>query len=84
MIVNLNKTWDKNQKQWEGQLDDGRMIYARYINGRLIINRSANPTSIVNDAFLYGEIVYNETVDEEINFEKKITNLFKSGEIYEA
>ncbi len=42
--------------QWEGTLDDGRMIYIRYRWGRLSVRVSPEPTNDIGDAVRGDEI----------------------------
>jgi hypothetical protein len=50
--------------QWEGNLDDGRMFYARYRWGGLTIRLSDNPTNSLSNLFENNEIVCSETLGD--------------------
>lgn len=49
--------------QWEGKLEDGRMIYIRYRHGYLSIRVSPAPSDDIMDAVgakeIYGELIGN-------------------------
>ena len=62
-VKNIKNTCGACPSQWEGNLDDGRMIYIRYRWGYLSIRVSNNPSNDVYDA-VDGEEVFGKQVDE--------------------
>jgi hypothetical protein len=50
--------------QWEGNLDDGRMFYARYRWGGLSITLSRNPTESISVLFNDGDMIYDESLGD--------------------
>ncbi len=44
-VVELEQTCWACPSQWEGKLDDGRMIYIRYRSGLLSVDVSPEPTN---------------------------------------
>jgi hypothetical protein len=49
-VISLIQTCSACPSQWEGKLEDGRMIYIRYRWGGLAIQISSQPTDDVYDA----------------------------------
>lgn len=62
--IKLKKTCIACPAQWEGTLDDGRMIYIRYRWGHLTVNVSLKPTTNIGDA-LDGPTVFDEHPGED-------------------
>ena len=60
-VVKLRKTCMISPSQWEGKLDDGRMIYIRYRFGTLYIYVSKNKTNNISDCFKNSPI-YEERI----------------------
>lgn len=58
-VVSLKQTCSACPTQYEGKLDDGRMIYVRYRWGYLSIRVSPAPTNNVMDA-VEGEEVFGK------------------------
>jgi len=56
-VTYLERTCTACPSQWEGTLEDGRMIYIRYRHGVLQISVSKEPTNDVMDA-VGGEMVF--------------------------
>ena len=63
-IHNLIQTCELCPSQWEGNLEDGRMVYVRYRWGRLSVMASHEPSDDVDDA-LEGEEIFRKCLDEE-------------------
>ena len=49
-ILNLTKTCWMCPSQWEGTLEDGKMVYIRYRWGHLTITTSKEPSNDIQDA----------------------------------
>jgi hypothetical protein len=49
MLVTLRRTCTACPSQWEGQLDDGRALYARYRHGHLYVGIADTISSAVRD-----------------------------------
>jgi hypothetical protein len=63
-IKTLNKTCWGCPTQYEGVLEDGRMIYARYRWGHLTISVSPKPTNDIYEA-VEGELIYDSQSEDE-------------------
>lgn len=61
-VISLQKTCSACPAQWEGKLEDGRMIYIRYRWGHLRLDVSLDPSDDVQDAI--GNTVYSMTNPE--------------------
>jgi len=63
IVKNITQTCGACPSQWEGNLKDGRMFYARYRRGCLSIEISKEPT---NDVYMAigrdGDLVYNKCI----------------------
>lgn len=57
-VVRYVKTCPACPAQWEGTLDDGRMIYARYRHSELRVMISVGPTTNVDDVLCEGRVVF--------------------------
>jgi len=55
-LVKLKKTCSACPAQWEGKLEDGRMVYVRYRWGYLSVRVSENKTEDITDAVRGKEI----------------------------
>jgi hypothetical protein len=62
-VVSLKLTCNACPSQWEGNLDDGRMIYVRYRWGGLNIRLSYLPSTDIMDV-LEGKSIFSETIGE--------------------
>ena len=62
-VVKLIQTCYACPSQWEGTLDDGRMIYIRFRWGNLTISVSPTPTTDVYDA-VGGEVIYSKRTSD--------------------
>lgn len=49
-LLTLKMTCDICPSQWEGTLEDGRMLYVRYRWGGIVIQVSPEPTTDIVDA----------------------------------
>ena len=49
-VTNIVQTCGACPSQWEGKVEDGRMIYIRYRHGYLSIEASIHPSNDVDDA----------------------------------
>ncbi len=65
-VVSIIQTCGGCPSQWEGKLDDGRMIYIRYRYGGLAINISALPTDDVGEAVI-GDYLFKKQVGENLD-----------------
>ena len=63
-VVKLEKTCRACPAQWEGKLEDGRMIYIRYRWGRLSIRVSKGAKSDIREAIRGEEILGIEHGDD--------------------
>lgn len=71
-VIELEKTCEACPAQWEGQLEDGRMIYIRYRFGWLSIRVSKGVTSDIREAIRGEEILgveHREELDGEMGFQ---------------
>jgi len=57
----LERTCFACPSQWEGELEDGRMIYIRYRWGCLEVSISGNATDDISDA-VKGETIFQEYI----------------------
>jgi len=55
-VVELERTCPAFPSQWEGKLEDGRMVYIRYRWGWLSIRISNKPTDNVDEAVCGKEV----------------------------
>ena len=55
-VVELERTCPACPSQWEGKLEDGRMIYIRYRWGYLEVRVSKEPTDNVDEAVCGKEV----------------------------
>lgn len=62
-VVSITQTCNACPSQWEGTLDDGRMVYVRYRWGGLSIRVSNLPTKKVMEAVDGEEIFYKDIGD---------------------
>ena len=73
-INHIKKTCDACPTQWEGTLEDGRMIYVRYRWGCLEISLSAKPTTDIFEAvsggYIFDERVGKSSWDGEMTYEQ--------------
>ena len=60
-IIELTQTCGACPSQWEGKLEDGRMIYIRYRYGGLEVSISYYPTDDVSDA-VNGESIFQKYI----------------------
>lgn len=63
-VVWLAQTCGGCPAQWEGQIEDGRVLYVRYRYGRLTIQQSAQPSDDLLDA-VGGEFLMDESTGGE-------------------
>lgn len=63
-IVNLKQTCNACPSQWEGKLDDGRMIYIRYRWGNLTVTISNEETDDIDEA-IRGDLIFEKVLDDE-------------------
>lgn len=63
-IIKLEKTCYASPAQWEGKLEDGRMIYIRYRYGNLSISISENATEDIFDAVEGIELLCEDIGDD--------------------
>lgn len=63
-VVQLTKTCGACPTQWEGKLEDGRMIYFRYRSGRCTLDVSESPTNDIDDAVMGFEVHNHKAADE--------------------
>lgn len=74
-VVNLVMTCLACPSQWEGYLEDGRMVYIRYRHGFGTVRVSKEPTENIHDAVL-GEVVLEWTIrgiDGEVSTEEMLS-----------
>lgn len=66
-VIELSKTCAKSLTQWEGKLEDGRMVYIRYWKGYLEVRVSKGPTDKIDFAVLgdevFGKQLYLDNAD---------------------
>ena len=60
-VRKLVKTCAGYPSQWEGKLEDGRMIYIRFRWGNLSVRISEQPTNDIDDA-VRGKYIYEKNV----------------------
>lgn len=60
-IKKLERTCFACPSQWEGELEDGRMIYIRYRYGCLYVKISENYTNDISDA-VRNKIIYQKYI----------------------
>jgi hypothetical protein len=65
-LTELNQTCSACPSQWEGKVEDGKMIYVRYRWGNLEICISSKPTDDVMDAVMENYLLY-ETIGGEFD-----------------
>lgn len=65
-IASLTQTCSACPSQWEGNLEDGRMIYIRYRHGWLSVSVSPKPTTDVSKAVM-GESIYSESIGDDLD-----------------
>ena len=67
-VTYINQTCGACPSQWEGNLEDGRMFYARYRWGCLSIELSKEKTNNVMMAMGEdGNLIYNERLGDEFD-----------------
>jgi len=62
-IIKLTRTCGGYPSQWEGKLENGKMIYIRYRWGCLDVRVSKQPTKDILDA-IKGESIYKQYIGE--------------------
>ena len=65
-VVSITQTCSACPSQWEGKLEDGRMIYIRYQYGGLTIRVSVLPTDDVGEAVM-GDYIFKKQIGEELD-----------------
>lgn len=65
-LVKLTKTCSGCPAQWEGTLEDGRMVYIRYRWGWLSVSVSESKTQYI-DAAVVGKTLFYEAVGPEMH-----------------
>lgn len=66
IVEEIIQTCSACPSQWEGNLKDGRMFYARYRWGRLTIELSKAPTTDVFKAMCEdADLIYNKNLGDE-------------------
>jgi len=65
-VISLKQTCEACPSQWEGTLEDGRMIYIRYRGGSLTADVSKMATDIIGDA-INGVCIYEEIIGDNMD-----------------
>ena len=68
IIKELRKTCPACPSQWEGKLDNGKMIYIRYRWSCLSVSVSEKPTNDIMDA-VNGRTIYEKYIGDELGFD---------------
>lgn len=63
-VIKLTKTCEACPSQWEGTLEDGRMIYIRYRWGYLSVRISEDKTEDIGDAVALGDEIFGKQINE--------------------
>lgn len=63
-VISIENTCTACPSQWEGTLDDGRMIYIRYRHSHLTVSVSPFPTTNISDA-VRGNLIFESHTDED-------------------
>jgi len=76
-IIKLIKTCDACPAQWEGKLEDGRMLYFRYRYGHLSVRISPEVTDDIMDA-VDGEEIFGTFIGDELDGSMSEEELLKA------
>jgi hypothetical protein len=71
-LKELKRTCETNPSQWEGKLNDGRMLYIRYRWSILDVRISKKPTNDIFDA-VNGENIYYQNINNN-DYDGDMTN----------